>query len=285
MNEKTVRILVESIVLTELAKSGELFVPVSSSNRHIHLSQRELEQLFGQGYQLKKMRELRQPGQYACEERVTIETQKGQLMLRVVGPVRKETQIEISYTDAVKIGITPMVRMSGETAGTPGGILRNGNRQVTIRKGVMVAARHLHLSIGQAENYGLKDGDFVSLYAGGQRAVVYHNVVVRTGEGHFLEAHIDKDEANAGALADETLCRIEKQTSRMQPANNWPKKKAVTAQNKNERKFITEDDVKSARDAGQTIIVHDDDAIITPLARDAASEYHIKLSYDKKGSI
>ena len=288
MNEKALRTLVESIVLTELAKNGEFFVPVSSSNRHIHLSQKDLEQLFGAGYQLKKMRDLVQPGQYACEERVTLEMPKGKLVLRVVGPVRKETQIEISYTEATKYGVTPLVRMSGDTAGTPGGVLRNGDRQITIPRGIMVAARHLHMSAPQAEAYGLRDGDIISLCAEGPREIVYRNVIVRAGEGHLLEAHIDIDEANAAALKDGTLCRIEKETKQASAPDSTPAEKIkLPLKGKKERVLITEDDLKAARAAGQTVVIHDEDAIITPLARDAAWEYHIELrcAQHKKESV
>lgn len=280
MNEKALRTLVERIVLTELAKSGELIVPVNSSNRHIHLSQKDLEQLFGAGYQLKKLRDLAQPGQYACEERVTLETPKGKLALRVVGPVRKETQIELSFTEMIKLGITPMVRMSGDSAGTPGGVISNGDTKVTLERGIMVAARHLHMSANQAKAYGLSNGDTVSLHATGIRDTIFGNVVVRCGDGHELEAHIDKDEANAAGLIDGALCRIVKQAEQQQKAQasvsttGTPVKPVKV---KKERRLITEDDVKAAHAAGQTSVPHDKNDIITPLAKDAAWELGIEL--------
>lgn len=270
----------ERIVLTELAKGGELIVPVNSSNRHIHLSQKDLEQLFGAGYTLKKMRDLAQPGQYACEERVTLETPKGKLALRVVGPVRKETQIELSFTEMVKLGITPMVRMSGDSAGTPGGVISNGDRKVKLECGIMVAARHLHMSADQAKTYGLKNGDIVSLQAQGIRDTVFNNVIVRCGDGHELEAHIDKDEANAAALTDGALCRIVKQsqqTQAAQPAADKAAARIMPAKAKKERRLITEDDVKAAHAAGFTSVTHDENDIITPLAKDAAWELGMEL--------
>lgn len=270
----------ERTVLTELAKSGELIVPVNSSNRHIHLSQKDLEQLFGAGYTLKKMRDLAQPGQYACEERVTLETPKGKLALRVVGPVRKETQIELSITEMVKLGITPMVRMSGDSAGTPGGVISNGDRKVRLEHGIMVAARHLHMSADQAKTYGLKNGDIVSLQAQGIRDTVFNNVIVRCGDGHELEAHIDKDEANAAVLTDGALCRIVKQsqqTQAAQPAADKAAARIMPAKAKKERRLITEDDVKAAHAAGFTSVTHDENDIITPLAKDAAWELGMEL--------
>ncbi len=278
MDEKALRITVERIVLTELAKSGELLVPVNSSNRHIHLSQKDVDALFGAGYQLKKMRDLAQPGQYACEERVTLETPKGRLALRVVGPVRKETQVELSLTEMVKLGIPPMVRMSGDSAGTPGGVISNGDRKVTLERGIMVAARHLHMTSGQAEAYGLKNGDAVSLLAEGIRETVFNNVIVRCGEGHDLEAHIDKDEANAAMLADGALCKVIKQPQ----AAKTPKAAIISPASAaksagKQRRLITEDDVKAAHAQGHTTVPHDEKDIITPLARDAAFERGMTL--------
>ncbi|MEA5014947.1 MAG: phosphate propanoyltransferase [Candidatus Limiplasma sp.] len=208
MNEKELEGVVLRIVLTELAKRGESFVPVSTSGRHVHLSQGDLERLFGPGYRLTKMRDLIQPGQYACQESVTMECEKGKISLRVVGPVRKETQVELSYTDCHKLGVKPMLRMSGDAAGTPGCTLVNGDRRILLSRGVMVAARHLHMSPAEAEGFGLRDGDVVALQVQGPRAAILENVVVRSGQDHSLEAHIDKDEANACGLADGQLCRV-----------------------------------------------------------------------------
>ena len=169
MNEKEFRAVVERVILSELAKVGEPYVPVMSSNRHCHLSQADVEKRFGPGYQLTKMRDLVQPGQFACNERVTIETAKGKMVLRVVGPARKETQVELSITDSVKLGLKPPIRMSGELEGSPGCVLSNGENRVTLSKGVIVAARHLHMSPDDAKAYGLKDGDVVSLKVEGPR--------------------------------------------------------------------------------------------------------------------
>ena len=297
MNEQKLRRLVESILLCEMAKGGELFIPVSASNRHIHLSQKDIDQLFGEGYQLKKLRDLVQPGQYACEEKVVLETPKGKLTLRIVGPVRKETQAEITYADAVKLGISPMIRLSGDTVGTLGGILKNADKQVQIEQGIIVAARHLHLSTEQAKAYDLKDGDIVSLKVEGIRETIYNNVVVRAGSGHTMEAHIDREEANAACLQDGMLCCIKKQTQQQEQRQEHQQEKshkqvleqigrktlcsenaiAVPPQYKTERKLITEKDVKAAYQAGQINILYPDGSIITPLARDAAWEYHMQL--------
>jgi putative phosphotransacetylase len=317
MNETELKGVVLRIVLTELSKTGERFVPVTSSNRHVHLSQADVERLFGPGYQLTRMRDLIQPGQYACNESVTMECEKGKIPLRVVGPIRKETQIELSYTDCYKLGVKPVLRLSGETAGTPGCILSNGDRRITIGHGVIVAARHLHMSPYEAAGFGLKDGDIVALQTEGERASILENVVVRSGDNHSLEAHIDKDEANACGIMDGQLCRIISTPRALAPimtpiaahaAEAAPKimtyvpkapqgsvvqaapavqtyvpgkapeiKTTMLDLSPEPRRFISEEDVLMAVRVGHKIIRHGKDAIITPLARDAAAAKGIEL--------
>lgn len=313
MNQKELEGVVLRLVLTEVGRRGERYVPVTSSNRHVHLSQPDVERLFGAGYRLTRMRDLEQPGQYACNETVTMECPKGNTTLRVVGPARKETQIELSYTDCFKLGVKPVLRMSGDTAGTPGCVLRNGVKQVTIDRGVIVAARHLHMAPAEAAAYGLKDGDVVALVVEGPRATTLDNLVVRSGEAHSLEAHIDKDEANACGLTDGELCRIvlfgeAKVTSvSQQPAaapaqptvqTYVPKTaspalaselKTYVPQKTPEIRttmldlsaephcYISEEDILAAERQKYKLIRHAADAIITPLARDAAAAKGISL--------
>ena len=167
-----------------------------SSNRHCHLCQADVERLFGAGYRLTKLRDLVQPGQFACNERVTIETEKGKLTLRVVGPARDRTQVELALTDAIKLGLRPPIRMSGELEGSPGCVLSSGNARITLSSGVIVAARHLHMSPEEAQAFDLR-------WRRGQpsregpRPATLDGFIVRSGAAHRLEAHIDTDEANA----------------------------------------------------------------------------------------
>lgn len=201
MDEAVVRRIVEISLIRQMAQTGEYYVPVAVSNRHVHLSAADIEALFGKGYALKKLRDLNQPGQYACEEAVTLKGPKGGIeKIRVLGPARTETQVEILQSDSFKLGIAPVVRMSGDLAGTPGGTLIGPAGSVTLAQGVIVAARHLHLSTEEAGWFGLKTGDAVSIKKGGERPLVFCNVVVRAGDGHSLEAHIDFDEANAAGM-------------------------------------------------------------------------------------
>lgn len=189
--------------------TGRIYVPVAFSNRHIHLSEQDIEVLFGRGYQLKVMKALSQPGQFACEETVTVEGPKGRLSrVRVLGPARKATQVEISLTDSFVLGVKGVVRMSGDVAGTPGIRIIGPAGTVEAPEGVIVAARHLHLSAQQAELFGLTNGQEVRLAIDGPRGIVMEHVAVRCGKGHDMEVHVDTDEANAAALRSGTMCEI-----------------------------------------------------------------------------
>ena len=285
MNEQELRGLIQRMVLAEMARLGRAWAPVMSSNRHCHLSQADTERLFGPGYRLTKLRDLVQPGQFACNEKVVLETPKGAVTLRVVGPVRKETQVELSLTDCAGLGLKPPVRMSGALENTPGCVLRNGERRIEIPRGVIVAARHLHLSPEEGTAFGLKDGDTVSLLVEGERSLMLNNVAVRCGRGHVLEAHIDRDEANACGLADGTLCRVilpGRDEARLparqeQLPEKPPVRNTLLDVTGEKAKLITEETVLSAARNGYRVIRYGRDAILTPLARDAAAEKRIEL--------
>ena len=280
MDQSSLRDIVMRQVLVELARTGDLRIPVNASNRHVHLSQAHVEALFGPGHRLTKLRDLMQPGQYACQEQVVMETDAGQLKLRVVGPARQDTQIELSVAEAIKLKLPPVVRLSGDIAGTPGCRLKNGDRQVMLERGVIVAARHLHISPDEAAVYGLKTGDEVGLSVPGPRGTVFHKVIVRSGPGHVLEAHIDREEANACGLKDGQLCRIIRGEqagpfSPLPPAVCQPQAPQATPQRG--KALLTETDVLAAINRGQKEIRYPKNTIVTPLARDAAWEKNIEL--------
>lgn len=196
-------------VLTYLAGTGSKFVPVGVSARHVHLSQADLDRLFGAGYSLRPFKALSQPGQFAAQEKVTVAGPKGEIAnVRVLGPVRRGTQVEVTFSDLMRLGIPGVVRMSGDTDGTPGCVLKGPAGQVTIPNGVIVAARHLHLSPGQAAAYGLKNGQAVTLRMTGPRPGLLEQVVCRVGDGHDLEVHLDTDEANAFCITGASLLEI-----------------------------------------------------------------------------
>lgn len=198
-----------SVAESVFRKEGKIFVPVAASARHVHLCRKDVEQLFGPGYQLQKFKDLVQPGQFACKEQVTIVGPRGQIeRVRVLGPERKDTQVEIALTDSFQLGIKPPIRMSGKVAGTPGCKLVGPYGSVEIPQGVIAAARHLHVSKAQAAFFGLKDGQVVGLRSGGERSVVFENVIVRAGDGHELEVHLDTDESNAAAMAGSVMMEV-----------------------------------------------------------------------------
>lgn len=185
-------------------------VPVGVSNRHIHLTREHVEQLFGAGYQLKKMKALRQPGQYACEETVMIVGTKGSIpSVRVLGPERNYSQVEISKTDSFVLGLKNVpVRDSGDIDDTPGIVLIGPKGTVTLEKGVILPYRHLHLHPDDAAELGVADKDIVAVKTAGERSVILENVLCRVHPQYLLEFHIDTDEANAAGLANGSMIRV-----------------------------------------------------------------------------
>ena len=184
-------------------------VPVGLSNKHLHLCAADLETLFGKGHKLTPSKELKQPGQYACEEKVDIVGPKGTLKgVRVLGPERSETQVELALTDARAVGIAVPVRESGKLAGTPGLKLVGPAGEVELDHGVIAALRHIHMSPEQAKEAGVVDKQIVSLKFEGERGVIFNNVLIRCGEGHNAEIHLDTDEGNAAGLANGVLGEI-----------------------------------------------------------------------------
>lgn len=186
----------------ENAASTAAGVPVGISNRHIHLSQADLDQLFGAGYQLTPMKELSQPGQFACKETVTICGPKGAIeKVRVLGPVRKETQIEIVAGDCFKLGVKAPAKLSGDLAGTPGITVVGPRGSVQTAQGLIVAQRHIHMAPADAQAYGVQDGQIVKIRVGGLRGGLYDNVAIRVTTSSKLECHLDTEEANAMGVA------------------------------------------------------------------------------------
>lgn len=194
---------IRRIVLTELARQGSPYIPVGISARHVHLSARDLAVLFGPDYRLTPIRALSQPGQFAAAEQVTLVGPKGRIgKVRVLGPVRGRTQVELSRTDTVALGVKDCpVRVSGQLDGTPGIRIVGPKGELDVPEGLIVAARHLHMSDEQAQAYGVHNGQVVSLRVGGERPCLMEGVICRTGAGHELEVHVDTDEANACGLA------------------------------------------------------------------------------------
>ncbi len=185
-------------------------VLVETSARHVHVSQADLEVLFGAGYQLTKKKDLSQPGQYACEERVDVVGPKKTLTgVSILGPTRPATQVEISLTDARAIGVVAPIRESGDVAGSGACKLVGPKGEVEIAEGVIAAKRHIHMTPADAEEMGLKDKDVVSVKVDSDgRAIVFGDVVVRVNANFALAMHIDTDESNAGCVAPGTMAEV-----------------------------------------------------------------------------
>ncbi len=178
---------------------------VEISARHVHVTQEALEVLFGKGAELTKRKDLSQPGQFASNEKVTIVGPKGEMSASILGPVRKDNQVEISLTEARKLGITPPVRESGDLAGTPGCKLIGPAGEIEIDHGVIAAKRHIHLTPETAAEIGVQDKQIVSVAVGGEgRKLVFGDVVVRVSVNFSPAMHIDTDEANAASIAGNT---------------------------------------------------------------------------------
>lgn len=184
-------------------------LPIAMSNRHIHLSPEHLETLFGAGYELTKFKDLSQPGQFAANEKVDIVGPKGTLKgVRVLGPCRGKTQIEISRTDSFVLGIYPPVRDSGDIKGTPGAKIIGPKGEIEIEEGVIIAARHIHMHPDDAKEFGVKDKDRVRVKVEGERGLIFDNVLVRVRDDFALEMHVDIDEGNAAGINNGDLVEI-----------------------------------------------------------------------------
>ncbi|MCI9112416.1 MAG: phosphate propanoyltransferase [Eubacterium sp.] len=193
--------------------NNEVLVEISA--RHVHLSQADLETLFGAGYELTVKKELSQPGQYACEERVRVVGTKGEFAaVSILGPVRNATQVEISLTDARSIGVAAPVRESGDIAGSGACKLVGPAGEIEITEGIIAAKRHIHATTADAERIGVENGEIVSVEipSANGRNLVFGDVVVRVSDSYALAMHIDTDESNAAGMAPNTIGRVIKQS-------------------------------------------------------------------------
>jgi putative phosphotransacetylase len=184
-------------------------VPVGVSARHIHLTQEHIELLFGQGHQLGVMKDLSQPGQFAADETVAVIGPKGKFdKIRILGPARKGSQLEISRTDAFSLGVKPPVRESGNTSGTPGVKVVGPAGELDLEEGVIVAARHIHFHTSDAEKWGIRDKQLLKVRVHGERPLVFEDVIARVSDSYALDFHIDTDEANAAGTKTGDLAEI-----------------------------------------------------------------------------
>ena len=198
-----VRTVLENQGIAVVSDSADM-VPVGVSNRHIHLSKEHVEALFGKDYELQPMKELSQPGQFACKEQLTIvgPSMRPIEKVRVLGPVRKASQVEISRTDSFVLKVKPPVRESGDIAGSAPVTIVGPKGVVTLKEGCIIANRHIHMSEEEGAAFGLKDGDYVTVEANGERRTTFYDVQVRVNKAFRMEMHIDTDDANAAGIGN-----------------------------------------------------------------------------------
>lgn len=185
-------------------------VIVETSARHVHVSEKDLETLFGKGYKLTPKKELSQPGQFACEERVLLRGPKNEMKgVSILGPCRKETQVEVSLTDARTLGVAAAIRESGDIEGTAGITLVGPAGELTIDKGVIAAKRHIHMTKADAAEFGIEDKQIVSVKVNTDgRSLIFGDVVCRVSDSYALAMHIDTDESNAACVKPGTMGEI-----------------------------------------------------------------------------
>lgn len=210
--EAILKLLLETVQAnganTEI-KNDSSEIPVGVSNRHVHLSQRDLNILFGEGYQMTKMKDLSQPGQYACKETLTICGGKGAIeKVRILGPTRSKTQVEVLAGDCFKLGVVSHTRLSGDLHKTPGITLIGPKGSVQLEEGLIVAQRHIHMTPEDAKSLGVVDGQVVSIKFDDLRGGIYSNVAIRANGDSKLECHIDTEEANAMNISSSSKINI-----------------------------------------------------------------------------
>ena len=211
MNQEEYITLICKKVREKLDEIENYKIPIGVSNRHVHVCKEDLETLFGKGYNLTKKADLKQPGQFASEETVTIRGPKGEFEnVRILGPVRNNTQIEVSLTDSFRLGIKAPITESGKIENTPGLEIIGPKGRVKAKEGTIVALRHIHMRPQDAMKMGVHDGEFVDVQVYGQRKAIMSNVLIRVSDSYNLEMHLDTDEANSVCVKNNDFAILKK---------------------------------------------------------------------------
>ena len=261
-------------------------ITLEVSARHVHLSREHIDALFGKDYKLNVKRELLQPNEFLAEERVILIGPKGGVIqnVAVLGPMRPETQIEISSSDAKKLGLKAPVKNSGDVSDTPGLIMASANGIVVLDKGVMLAKRHIHMTPKDADFFNLKDNDIVKVAVNGFRPLIFDDVLVRINEKFLLAMHIDTDEAGAcGAelnteveIMKEGCCDTKLQINMIVNMQDPVNENEVAAEEISS-KLITESILKNMTDSGLNKVKIPKKAIVTSLANDFAKSKKVEI--------
>ena len=281
MNQQLIEQIVGEILgqlKTNPVQLPERAVPIAVSARHVHLQPDHVEVLFGAGYELTQRSELSQPGQFAANETVMIAGPKSSIeRVRILGPVRKASQVEVSFTDAMKLGVKPPLRESGNIEGSAPITLIGPKGSVHIKQGLIIAQAHIHMTPVDATRFGVVDGEYITVESDGIRPVSFRNVRIRVNERYRLEMHIDTDEANAGFITQGAIGRLVKPND---TTATVPVKIATEAMGKTDvkslpqsleftKKLLSSEEIASISE--KEIIVNKG-TIITALARDTARE-------------
>lgn len=285
MDERLVQMIAAQVAGRVLRQSGNAGgslgeVPLEISARHVHLSQQDVEALFGPGYTLSEKRPLSQPGQFLCNERVTLLTPKGELRgVAVLGPAREHTQVELSQTDARALGLQPPVRLSGDTAGCPGIHIMSERTVIFAPESVLVAQNHIHMPPAHAQRFGVHDNQRVRVRAATARPVTFEDVVVRVSGQFSLAMHIDFDEANAclcqGGDKGELLGGGAMPVRQPEP----PKPVCSGAAPAARRQVICEEEAKALCLSGERALTLQKGTLLTPSARDVLREHRVEVRY------
>lgn len=298
MNEQELYRIVAGVVNGVLAASpapaaaaGDR-IPVEISAKHVHLSQEHVEALFGAGYTLTPKRDLSQPGQFLCEERVTVVGPKGTFKnVAVLGPVRSRTQVELSATDARALGVKAPLRLSGDLAGCPGVFIQAGDAMVRADESVMVAQNHIHMTPADAQRLGVHDGEVVSVRMDTERPLTFDHVLVRATDTSALAMHIDFDEANACQLAGSGFGTIVRHAvgapcAPVAPAPQAPRPSGLVAAVSASAPaaacvpvsgLLSAAEAQTIASSGATEIRLEPGAVVTPLARDVLRDRRIAI--------
>ncbi|QSB09007.1 phosphate propanoyltransferase [Lysinibacillus fusiformis] len=280
MNEQAIMQIVNDIIAELLLKKQAAptpnEIPIGISARHIHLQQAHIEHLFGKGATLSVQKILAQPGQFAAQETLQVVGPKGSIQnVRVLGPARTVTQIEISQTDAIALGIQPPLRESGAIAGSASCTLVGPKGSLVLQEGVIIAQAHIHMTPTDAQFLGVQNGQSVSVKVQGRRPITFEQVKIRVAAHYQLEMHIDTDEANAGFIQQGETGTIITGKVAGEPFNN-PVRPPIEINNK----IITASDLSHYQ--GKTVVVPKE-ARLTALAKETVTKLGIELQFHEKG--
>ena len=212
MNQQAIQLIVEEVVnLITKNNSSQKNIPMAVSARHCHLNEADLEALFGKGFELTKKAELSQPGQFAANETITIVGPRGSIeKVRILGPARDLTQVEVSKTDSIKLGLKPPIRQSGDIVGSSPVTLVGPKGSIYKKEGLIIAQAHIHMSPNDATSFGVENGEYVSVKTENDRPISIEKVLIRVSSRYKLEMHIDTDEANAGLITTGDFGKLSK---------------------------------------------------------------------------